>query len=417
MLSNLAAVATGRRTVHTSKGRTMKKSVKGTLLMFGALTLAASACSSDKKADDTTAATEAVAADTAAADTAAAETAAAETEAAAAETEAAATEAGAAAAGAGGKRACVILPDAESSARWETGDRLALNDAFTAAGFEADIQNALGDAAKYATIGDQQLTKGCGVMILVDHQGAGLGVLEKAKAQGIPVIAYDRPMAGADYYVSFDNEYVGELEGQTVVNGLTAAGLDPKTASIVYGQGDPTDGNAKMFFDGAKKVLDAAGAKSAFDMTGTWDAAKAGTLFEQAYTAVQGKVDAVLAPNDNNAGAIIAILDKNGKTAVVSGQDASVAGLQNVLLGKQTATVYKPFKVEAKSASDLAIALLKGEKPAVAKTLADGTPFAASEPILVGPDKVKDVVAAGDAKAADICTADVAAACTKYGVA
>jgi D-xylose transport system substrate-binding protein len=87
------------------------------------------------------------------------------------------------------------------------------------------------------------------------------------------------------------------------------------------------------------------------------------------------------------------------------------------LLGKQTATVYKPFTLEATAASDLAIALLKGEKPTADKTLADGTPFIHVAPILVGPDKVKDVVAAGDAKIAEVCTAALKAACAKYGVA
>ncbi|MCX8530593.1 MAG: sugar ABC transporter substrate-binding protein, partial [Rhodoluna sp.] len=120
--------------------------------------------------------------------------------------------------------------------------------------------------------------------------------------------------------------------------------------------------------------------------------------------------------NDNNAASIIAILDKNGLTVPVSGQDASVAGLQNVLLGKQTATVYKPFTIEAKAASELAIALLKGEKPAANKSLEDGTPFIALDPISTTADKVKDVVAAGDAKVADLCTADVAAACEANGV-
>ena len=314
------------------------------------------------------------------------------------------------------KRACVILPDADSGTRWEPGDRPALEKAFTDAGFEADIQNAQSDTAKYATIADQQLSKGCGVMILVDYQGAGVKVAEKAKAQGIPVIAYDRPIAGADYYVSFDNFRVGEMQGQTILDGLAAAGKDPATASIVYSSGDPADGNAKMFYDGAVSVLEAAGAKPAFTMAGTWDGPTAGTEFEQAFTTLSGKVDAVLAPNDNNAANIIAILDKNGLTVPVSGQDASVAGLQNVLLGKQTATVYKPFTIEAAAASDLAIQLLNGETPTVDKTLDDGTPFVALDPILVNADKVKDVVDAGDAKAADLCTGDVAAACSKYGI-
>ena len=326
------------------------------------------------------------------------------------------TLSGCSAATSGSTRACVILPDADSGTRWEPGDRPALEKALTDAGYEADIQNAQSDTAKYATIADQQLSKGCGVMLLVDFQGAGVSVAEKAKAQGIPVIAYDRPIAGADYYVSFDNAVVGELQGQMIVDGLAAAGKDITTASIIYSSGDPADGNAKMFLDGALSVLDAAGAKAAFTMEGTWDGAKAGTLFEQAFTAVKGKVDAVLAPNDNNAASIIAILDKNGLTVPVSGQDASVAGLQNVLLGKQWATVYKPFSVEAKAASDLAISLLKGEKPTANKTLDDGTPFVALDPIATTADKVKDVVAAGDAKASDICTAAVAAACEQYGV-
>jgi len=137
-------------------------------------------------------------------------------------------------------RACVILPDSASSPRWENGDRPALDKAFTDAGFEADIQNAQGDTNKYATIADQQLTKGCGVMILTDYNGAAVAVTEKAQQQGIPVIAYDRPITSgsaeapemlADYYVSFDNEKVGELEGQAVVDGLAAADKDPRPRS------------------------------------------------------------------------------------------------------------------------------------------------------------------------------------------
>jgi D-xylose transport system substrate-binding protein len=315
------------------------------------------------------------------------------------------------------KRACVILPDADSGTRWEAGDRPALEKGLTDAGFEADIQNAQADPAKYATIADAMLTKGCGVMVLIDHQGAGIAVAEKAKAAGVPVIAYDRPITGADYYVSFDNAVVGQLEGQAVLDGLAAAGKDPKTASIIYGSGDPTDGNAKMFLDGALSVLDAAGAKAAFTMDGTWDGAKAGTLFEQAFTAVKGKVDAVLAPNDNNAASIIQILDKNGLKVPVSGQDASVAGLQNVLLGKQTATVYKPFQLEVEAAIKVITAILNGKTfDTNGKKLDDGTPYVSVVPVSVGPDKVKDVVADGNAKAADICTADVADACAKYGV-
>ncbi|KQX07278.1 sugar ABC transporter substrate-binding protein [Leifsonia sp. Root1293] len=313
-------------------------------------------------------------------------------------------------------RACVILPDATSSPRWENGDRPALEKAIKDAGFEADIQNAQGDTNKYATIADQQLSKGCGVMLLVDYNGAAVAVADKAKGEGIPVIAYDRPIEGADYYVSFDNEQVGALEGQSIVDGLAAAGKDPASAVVVYMGGDPADGNAKMFHDGADEVMAAAGIKPAQEPAGIWDGDKSATNFEQALTALGGKVDAVWVANDTNAAGVITILDKNGLTVPVSGQDASTAGLQNVLLGKQTATVYKPFTLEADAASELAIQLLKGEKPSVDKKLDDGTPYIAVTPILVGPDEVQSVVTAGDASAADICTADVKAACDEHGV-
>ena len=313
-------------------------------------------------------------------------------------------------------RACVILPDTESSDRWENGDRPALQKAFEAAGFEADIQNAQGSTDKMATIADQQFSKGCGVMLVVDYQGAGSAVVDQAKSEGVPVIAYDRPIAGADYYVSFDNVQVGELEGQSVVDGLKAAGKDPASAVVVYMGGDPSDGNAKMFHDGAVSVMEAAGIKPAAEPTGVWDTEKSATNFEQALTSLGGSVDAVWSANDANAAGVISILDKNGLTVPVSGQDASVAGLQNVLLGKQTATVYKPFQLEAKAASDLAIKLLNGEKPTADKTLDDGTPYIAVTPVLVGPDDVQKVIDDGNASAAELCTGDVAAACEAHGV-
>ena len=321
-------------------------------------------------------------------------------------------------------RACVILPDSASSPRWESLDRPALQKAFTDAGFSADIQNAQGDTTKYATIADQELTKGCGVMVLVDYNGAGLAVTQKAQKQNIPVIAYDRPITDgnatapkmvADYYVSFDNEKVGGLEGQMIVDGLKAAGKDASKAVVVYMGGDPADGNAKLFHDGAVAVMSAAGIKPAAEPTGVWDGTKSATNFEQALTSLGGKVDAVWVANDTNAAGVIGVLDKNGLKVPVSGQDASVAGLQNVLLGKQTGTVYKQVSLEAKAASDLAISLLKGEKPSANKTLY-GKPFVAVTPVSVGPKEVETVVTNGDAKASDICTADVAAACATYGV-
>jgi D-xylose transport system substrate-binding protein len=319
-------------------------------------------------------------------------------------------------------RACVILPDAASSPRWENFDRKYLQEGLEGAGFEVDIQNAQGDVSKYTTIADQQLTQGCGVMLLVDYNGAAEGVATKAKGQGIPVVAYDRPFKGADYYVSFDNVEVGRLEGQTVLDGLKKAGKDPKTAQVFYMGGDPTDGNAAMFRSGAVEVMEAAGIKAVAEPTGVWDGAKSQTNFEQALTANDGKVDGVWAANDTNADGVIKVLQDKGLTGVaVSGQDANLEGLRNILTGWQTATVYKPVKLEADKAVEVATALLKGESVSADQKLEDGTPYIAVTPQLVGPEQVKDVVAAGDASADEICTGDIegvslADKCTEFGV-
>lgn len=314
-------------------------------------------------------------------------------------------------------RACVILPDAASSPRWENFDRKYLQEGLEGAGFEVDIQNAQGNVNTFSTIADQQLTQGCGVMLLVDYQGAAEAVAAKASAEGIPVIAYDRPFAGADYYVSFDNVEVGRLQGQTVLNGLEAAGVAPADATVVYIGGDPTDGNAAMFHDGAVEVMEEAGVTAAAEPPGAWDQAVSQTNFEQALTSLNGQVDGVWAANDTNAAGVIKVLqDNNLEGVAVSGQDANVAGLQNILLGWQTATVYKPVFDEAAAAVEVAIALLNGETVATDAELADGTPYIQVTPILVGQAEVKDVVAAGDASFDDVCTPDVLAACEEFGI-
>jgi D-xylose transport system substrate-binding protein len=200
-----------------------------------------------------------------------------------------------------------------------------------------------------------------------------------------------------------------------IVDGLKKAGKDPKTAKVVFMGGDPTDGNAKFFHDGAAKVMSDAGIKPAFEPKGTWDADKSGTNFEQAYTALKGNVDAVWVANDANAASVIAILDKNGKKVPVSGQDASIAGLQNILLGKQTATVYKPFQLEADQAGKLAVDLLNGKKP-TAPEESNGVPFFNETPILTDAAGIQKVIDDGNATAADICKGDVKAACDKAGI-
>jgi len=318
-------------------------------------------------------------------------------------------------------KACVILPDSQSSDRWENQDRPAIQSALEGAGFTTDIQNAQGDTTQYLTIGDQMLAGGCGVMVLVDLNGSGATVGEKAKAQGIPVIAYDRPFAPADYYVSFDNVKVGQLQGEGLLKCLGDNGVDPASASVVFLNGSPTDGNAAMFKEGYETTLAAAGITPVNDQSvPDWDNQQGGVIFEQMFTDLGGKIDGILAANDGLGGAAIAVLDKNGVALPVTGQDATVGGLQNVLLGKQCMTVFKNTDLEAGDASTLAIALLNGETPEVEGTVdVNGTsvPAKYSEPVIIYADNVADVIAATPGyDVAALCAGDVAAACTELGI-
>jgi len=324
--------------------------------------------------------------------------------------------------GVAGGKGCVILPDSQSSDRWENQDRPSIQAALEGAGFEVDIQNAQGDTNQYLTIGDQMLAGGCGVMILVDLNGSGATVAEKAKAQGIPVIAYDRPFAPADYYVSFDNVKVGQLQAEGLLKCLSDNGVDASSAQVVFLNGSPTDGNAAMFKSGYESTLAAAGITPVKDESvPDWDNQQGGVIFEQMFTDLGGKIDGVLSANDGLGGAAIAVLDKNGLTLPVTGQDATLSGLQNVLLGKQCMSVFKNTALQAADASELAIALLNGESPSVPGTVDVGgvsVPAKYSEPVIVYATNVQEVLDAGTAgfSVAELCAGDVAAKCSEFGI-
>ena len=186
----------------------------------------------------------------------------------------------------------VILPDAASSARWETADRKYLGEAFTAAGVESDIQNANGDKAKFATIADQMLNSGANVLLIVNLDSpSAAAVIAKAKQQGVPVIDYDRLTlgGGASYYVSFDNVAVGTAQGEGLVKCMQANG--DKSGDVALLNGSPTDNNATLFKQGYEKAITDAGYTVAADQSvPDWDNTKAGTIFEQMYTKAKRQV-------------------------------------------------------------------------------------------------------------------------------
>lgn len=324
----------------------------------------------------------------------------------------------------------VILPDATTSPRWEANDRPLLTEAFKAAGIEADIRNANGDKAKFGTDCDGLITAGVNVLLMTNlDSDSGSACLKKAQGAGIKTIDYDRLTlgGGASYYVSFDNVAVGRLIGEGLSTCLTDAGKTK--ANIVQINGDPTDNNAALFKQGyveaLKPKVDSGDYTVVGDQTGKWDANVAGTAFEQLYTQNGGKVDGIISANDTMAGGIIARLKANklnGKVPV-TGQDASVAGLQAILAGDQCMTVYKAIKKEADAAAKLAIALIAGEDGA---GLADSSvkdtvlnvdvPSVLEKPVAVFKKDVKSVIDDGYQKAADVCTAEFAAACTEAGI-
>lgn len=327
---------------------------------------------------------------------------------------------GSAAGGATGKVG-VILPDTKSSARWETQDRPALEKAFQAAGVEFDIQNANGDKAAMATIADQMIANGATVLAIVNLDNeSGAAIEKKAASQGVQTIDYDRLTlgGGADYYVSFDNTEVGKLQGTGLAKCLGSG--DKK---IVYLNGSPSDSNATAFSAGAHSVLDPMTNYTvvAEQAVPDWDNQQAGVIYEQMYTAQGGQIDGVLAANDGLGNAAIAINKKNGLQIPVTGQDATVQGLQNILAGDQCMTVFKDTNKEAAALAKVAIALAQGETPQTTGTVKDTTGNRDVAAILETPEaiykeNVKDVVTAGGTTAAELCTGAYAAACTELGI-
>ncbi|MEU4424988.1 substrate-binding domain-containing protein [Actinoplanes sp. NPDC024001] len=323
----------------------------------------------------------------------------------------------------------VILPDTKSSARWATADLKYLTDAFKAAGVEAEIQNAQGDKAQFQTLAEGMIASGVKVLMIVNlDSGTGKAVLEKAKNAGIATIDYDRLTlnGGADYYVSFDNVKVGELQGQGLVDCL--AEKKATKPVVAYLNGAPTDNNATLFKQGYDSVL-----KPKFDSgefvkgpdesVPDWDNTQAGTIFEQQLT-TNKEIKGVLAANDGLGNAAIQVLKKNklNGQVPVTGQDATVQGLQNILAGDQCMTVYKAIKKEADAAAELAIALAKQQAPTTATdTVKDPESNKDVKAVLLDPQSitkanVKDVVADGFVTKEELCTAAYAAACTEAGI-
>ncbi|HWE90268.1 MAG TPA: substrate-binding domain-containing protein [Pseudonocardiaceae bacterium] len=332
---------------------------------------------------------------------------------------------------ASGPKIGVILPETATSARWAGFDAPMLQKSLTAAGLDPIIENAQGDNQKFSQYADSMLSQGVKVLIIAAPSGdVGATVEQKAKQQGVPVIDYDRLNAGgsADYYVSFDNVRVGNLQGTALKDALASK----PGAGVIEIEGSPTDNNATLFHNGQEQVVKPLYDSGALKLVASqaidgWDNQKGGTTFEQLLTANGGKIDGVLAANDGLAGAIITVLQKDGLAGkvAVTGQDATAAGLQDILEGVQYSTVFKPIQQEADAAAKLAADLVKGDTSAAdaaatANTIDPNTQRNVKSILLtpqsITKDNVKIVVQQGYVKASDICTGPTVSVCAQLGI-
>jgi D-xylose transport system substrate-binding protein len=344
----------------------------------------------------------------------------------------------------GSGKIAAILPDTVSSTRYVEFDAPYLAKSMSDAGLPKSdqiIQNAQGsDATEYADA-QADITKGAKVLIMDPLDPAtGAKIEAYAKKQGVPVIDYDRITLGGSrkYYVSFNNVYVGTLLGNGLVSCIAAEHVtSPK---VIVMRGDPTDNNATLFYEGYDAVIDPYFSNKTWtdvaNPAGTWTPTTALTEFQAAYTK-NPDANALLSPNDENASPIITYLQRKGvkpDTFPVTGQDATLTGIQDVISGYQCGTVYKPIYLEAQAAVALAMYLRADITPP--SSLVNGHVADIDEhnlpvpSILLTPEWVtaqdvqSTIVKDNFVPASQICTNSspgsgqptYAADCTKYGI-
>src|SRR5436190_6450453 len=324
--------------------------------------------------------------------------------------------------GGGGKiQACALLPDTKSSTRYTLFDAPYLKEAFANANVPAQVLNALNDSQKQKSQAQQCLAKGAKVILLDQiNASSGNAITNLAVQQGAKVIDYDRLVPGskAAYYISFDNVRVGKLQGQGLVQGLKDAGTYTQKPVVSELNGGITDNNAKLFKQGYDSVLNplyAGGTlvkAKAGDQWTDWDPIKGRQIFDQILARNGNKVNGSIAANDGLAGAVIASLKAHGlKPIPLTGQDATPTGVQFILSGWQSGTVYKSVKAEANAASKAAIAIVKGQPVSGVNGTTSGTRSILLTPVWVTKANYKLLFQEGFLKKSQVCNGDYAKYC------
>ncbi len=266
---------------------------------------------------------------------------------------------------------CVLLPDTKSSVRWVQFDAPDFAKALKAAGVTYSINNALNDPTKQKAQAQACLAAGAKVVVETALDNGSAAAIEKLfTSSGGKAIDYDRQVSGgsASVYVTFDGKAVGQAQANGIVAGMKARGTYPG-GTVAELWGGPTDQNAFWFKSGNDAVFNPlfkSGKlkKGPQQFVPDWDANNAATIFQQMLVKTNNNVQGVLAANDNIAGAVIADLKAKGlKPIPISGQDATPQGVQYIISGWQTGTVYKYVPDEANAAAAAAVALLNGKTP------------------------------------------------------
>ncbi len=314
----------------------------------------------------------------------------------------------------GAKKIALLLPETKT-ARYEAFDKPMFESAVKSSCPDCTVlySNAAQDVAKQQQQAEAALTQGANVLVLDAVDGkAATTIVSSAKARGVPVVAYDRFVAGSDFYISFDNEKVGKLQGTGLVAAMKDAGKT--SGDIVMINGSPTDANAADFKKGAHSVIDASGYKVVAEYdTPDWSPDKAQQFMESKVASVKSTLVGVYAANDGTGGGAIAALKAGGVNPLppVTGQDAELAAIQRIIAGDQALTIYKAIKPEADGAAKAALALANKSQPQ-ASTTKESVAAILLEPVIVTKGNVKDtVVKDGFYRVSDICTPDFAKAC------
>jgi D-xylose transport system substrate-binding protein len=282
---------------------------------------------------------------------------------------------------AAGTQVCVLLPDTTSSVRWQQFDKPAFVSAFKKAGLQATVVNALNQPQKQLAQAEQCINDGAKVGIITSlDTGTSIAIQKKFTAAGGKTIDYDRQIVGGtgSVYISFDGNQVGRIQARGVISGMVAKKTYGSKAVVAELWGGPTDANAFWFKSGNDDVLNPLFktkklTKGPQKFVPDWDSKNAQTIFEQMLVKTNNNIQGVVAANDNIAGAVVATLKAKGlKPLPLSGQDATVQGVQNIISGWQTNTVYKYVPDEANAAAAAAVALFKGKTPKSNSTRPNG---------------------------------------------